>query len=96
MMSDLIITAVASVANGISDMESNQGIEQDEHSTNNYKQPARGEQNGSAVLTEMDVVRIRHYHSEGLNPQKLARRYNVTDVTIRNILNGKSWKHLKG
>lgn len=56
--------------------------------------PAKGERNGSAKLTAMDVVRIRDYHREGLGIKELANRYGVTDTNIRNIINHKTWKHI--
>lgn len=59
------------------------------------RRPAKGERNSGAKLTEMDVVRIRNYHNAGLSIRELANRYSVTDISIRNIINRKTWKHVE-
>lgn len=53
---------------------------------------ARGEDHAMAVLTEQQVVSaIRR----GLSHQEMAEELGITPGHAWNILNGKSWKHLK-
>lgn len=57
---------------------------------------ARGERNGSAVLTVADVTRIRQLHSSsGLSLKEIARRLSVSDVTIGHIVRRKTWQHVE-
>lgn len=51
----------------------------------------RGEKINTAKLNESDIKVI--HRSSASNPQ-LAKEYNVTRHTIRNIRAGKTWKHL--
>ena len=56
----------------------------------------QGEKNGRAKLTPDQVREIRRRgtpHYRGLH-QQLAREYGVNAMTIRNIINGKLWKHM--
>lgn len=56
-----------------------------------------GEHNGRAILTEKDVLEIRHtYVTEkkyGLR-QKLSKKYNMSEGLITKIHLGHLWKHL--
>ena len=53
----------------------------------------RGSTNGSAKLTEQQVLDI--FHDERL-PTRIAEDYGVDHTTVRNIKNGKNWAHLTG
>lgn len=54
-----------------------------------------GERNGTAKLTEQDVLRIYDlYRSRLLTQREIARLFNVADVTIEDILTGTTWRHL--
>ena len=57
----------------------------------------KGEDNPAARLTEDDVRFIREHHKSG-DPQfgtkALANHYHVSDTTIRNIVNFKTWKNV--
>ena len=64
-------------------------------SRNGPRQPARGERNNGAKLREMDVVRIRDYFKKGMTVKELANRYRLTDTSIRNIVNNKTWTHIE-
>jgi hypothetical protein len=56
---------------------------------------AIGERHGSAVLTETQVREIRALHSIGAYSQRgLARRYGVTQDTVRALLFGRTWRHV--
>lgn len=59
-----------------------------------YKKPTKGEANGRSILTEEQVNYCR---SEYIPRDKLygcralARKFNVSHVTMSNLLNNKSW-----
>lgn len=56
---------------------------------------ARGERQGSAKLTEAETVAIRkEYAAGGTTQGALARRYGVGQVTISEVILGKTWRHL--
>ncbi len=56
---------------------------------------ARGERAGGAKLTEAQVLAIRAEYQPGRGVWKrLARKYGVSDVMIRNIVLRKSWQHI--
>lgn len=48
-----------------------------------------------AKLTDAKVREIRQMHSAGMNAASISRRVGVTDGTIRFILKGVTWKHIK-
>lgn len=55
---------------------------------------ARGERNGVSKLTDKQVLKIRsHKRYRGLT-SKLAKKYNVSNSSIREILLGINWRHL--
>lgn len=55
----------------------------------------RGEQNGSAKLTEADVVEIRRRYAAGeMNQPQLARHYGVAKSQIWNVIARKTWRHI--
>lgn len=57
---------------------------------------ARGEQNGSAVLTEQQVREIiRRRHEEGVSAYRMAKEYGVSKGTIQFILSGQTWRHVE-
>jgi DNA-binding XRE family transcriptional regulator len=54
----------------------------------------RGECNGRAKLTQAVVDEIRRlYSAGGWTKSALAKRFGVSDVTIGNIIAGRTWKH---
>lgn len=54
-----------------------------------------GEKNGRAKLTSNDVLKIRQLHKEGVTNSELYKAYpQVSKVSIRDIINGKTWKNL--
>jgi hypothetical protein len=55
---------------------------------------AFGERSAKAVLTEGDVLAIRHDASRGMDRAALAKRHGVCAQTIVDIVTGKSWAHL--
>ena len=50
-----------------------------------------GEHNGNSVLTERDVVKIRQGLASGRSTYQLAYEYNVSQSTIMQIKQGKTW-----
>ena len=55
----------------------------------------QGSFNGHAKLTEEDVLNIRQLHKDGVTNSELYKLYpQVTPSSIRNIINGKTWKNL--
>lgn len=53
-----------------------------------------GESNGSAKLTEQDVIKIRRLYADGFGYKPIARRYNVTARTITLIVKRITWRHV--
>lgn len=56
---------------------------------------ARGEDQGSAKLTENDIREIRTKRAAGTKRRQLAKDYRVDETTIDNIVKRKSWKHVR-
>lgn len=54
----------------------------------------RGEAINTAKLREADVLEIRRLRSEGTKLSELAARFSVAWYTIRDIVRGRTWKHL--
>ncbi len=55
---------------------------------------AIGSRNGSAQLTESDVVELRLLAAGGTKQSDLARRYGVSENTISNIVRRRKWRHV--
>lgn len=56
----------------------------------------RGEQIGTAILTERQVTQIRRAYASGAFTQtELARLYGIKQATVSNIVTGKRWRHLE-
>lgn len=55
-----------------------------------------GEAQHLSKLTEQDVLDIRQLYKDNLhiNKRKLREKYGVSEGTIRQVLNGTTWKHL--
>lgn len=69
---------------------------------NNLRTPARiesqprGPSHGMAKLTEAEVLSIIDKFLEGETTKaSLAKEFNVSRAMVRNIINGKNWKHLQ-
>lgn len=56
---------------------------------------AIGERQGAARLTVDDVRLIRDLHSGGCNTASIARTFGVGRTTIRRVLTGETWAHVK-
>ncbi len=69
--------------------------ENDNHSRYYLGNLKRGEENGSAKLTEEQVKQIRLRYATGMFSQPdLARQYGVDQATIWRIIHRKTWKHI--
>lgn len=53
-----------------------------------------GSTNGSAKLTEQDVLAIRAAHNSGESKTALAKKYGVSFMTIHPIVTRKTWAHI--
>lgn len=58
---------------------------------NNYDKLVRGRQ--YSKLTHEEAEYIKFHATESVN--ELAKKYNVSETTIKAIKEGKSWKHIK-
>lgn len=57
--------------------------------------PRRGEDNGRAILTAKDVIKIRAvWDNGGITIAQLARKYSVAWEHMKRIVNRKLWKHI--
>lgn len=58
----------------------------------------KGAGNGSAKLTEDQVIQIKKEYKKGswkFSSVKLGKKYNVESTAILNIVNGKTWTNIK-
>jgi len=56
---------------------------------------AFGERQGSAKLTNKKVLTIRKLYESGrYSMRKLAKRYNVSAMTIHAVISRENWSHL--
>jgi len=57
---------------------------------------AKGEKNGQSILTNDIVIEliIKIYNNEFKSIQEISKYYNVSWHTIRDVLHGKTWKHI--
>ena len=61
----------------------------------NRRRYALGEQRKNSILTSRDVVEIRRLISLKNTQHSIANKFNVKPGTIQNIVDGKTWKHVK-
>ena len=54
----------------------------------------KGERNPKAILTNQQVIEIRHHHTLGLTVDFLAQEYGVSISCIERILTRRSWQHV--
>jgi len=66
----------------------------DRHGTHLYPELYRGERNGSARLTEADVIAIRE--AADVLYRDLAARYGITATAVGYIRRGETWQHVGG
>lgn len=62
---------------------------------NNLQYVLKGEEIGNSKLTEENVLYIRaNFKPRIITRSKLAEMFNVKEATIKDVLRGKTWKHL--
>lgn len=63
---------------------------------NMVKDMPKGEDHPLSNLSEKDVLEIRTLYNEGnyISKTSLARHYGIGESTLRQIVNGVTWKHL--
>lgn len=62
-----------------------------------YNGPARirrGDDNKCSKMTSEQVREIRRLRAEGVGPTEIAETIGVTNAMVKNVIYGKSWKHL--
>ncbi|HBQ5645167.1 TPA: HNH endonuclease [Klebsiella variicola] len=65
------------------------------HAYDNGLQTAKGEANGRAKLTEIEVMEMRSLHSlSGVEVSMLAEMYGVHPRTALDVVRRKSWAHI--
>lgn len=56
-----------------------------------------GEANSQAKLSKEDVIRIRMIYKRGVITQRMiAAEYGITRESVKDILQGKNWRHIPG
>lgn len=55
----------------------------------------RGERNGQAILSEVDVIEIIKQLQNRMSLTTLAKKYGVTKAAISKIRTGRTWRHLQ-
>lgn len=55
----------------------------------------KGEQNGMARTTRLDVIAMREAHKKGDSITKIARDFNLHHRTVSNIVNYRTWRDIK-
>lgn len=54
----------------------------------------RGETHPNAKLSNDDVLKIRDLYKKGFSINVIARNFKVSQWTIKEIVEGKTWTHL--
>jgi hypothetical protein len=54
----------------------------------------RGSKNARSVLRESDIPEIRRRAKAGTTRAQLAREYGITWAAMRDVVNGKHWRHV--
>ena len=78
--------------NWVENLEWADRSEQELHAFATGLKSSRGSSNSNAKLTANDVVKIRGNSKKDI--KLMASVFKVSEATIRNVLAGKTWKHL--
>lgn len=79
--------------NAVSNLEYVTYSENTKHAFAALKLDFKGENNGRALLSRMQVRRIRRLYSEGVSQRKLAERFSMSRSAIVAIVRGRNWAH---
>ncbi len=55
----------------------------------------KGVNNGRSKLFDIDVIEIRNMSRSGISLSDISRQFDVSVTQIKNIVSGKSWKHIE-
>jgi len=55
---------------------------------------AKGSKNGNSKLCEEDVIKIKYLLENGETTHVIGKLFNISEVQIGNIKNGKQWTHV--
>ena len=67
----------------------------EENKKKHHGKTKQGTKNPKAKLTEEQVIKIRQLHKDGVSNSELYKAFpQVSSTSIRDIINGKTWKHL--
>ena len=67
----------------------------EENKKKHHGKTKQGTKNPKAKLTEEQVIKIRQLHKDGVSNSELYKTFpQVSSTSIRDIINGKTWKHL--
>lgn len=54
-----------------------------------------GENASQSKLKNKDVINIKYLYNKGISQGKIAKRYNINQTSVHNIVKGKTWGHIK-
>jgi hypothetical protein len=80
--------------NNLDNLEWCSEMDNRQHARKIFNDTAYGEACNLSKLTEQQVREIRANGKNGRTNEQIAKLYNVSHETIRNVLNGNSWKHI--
>lgn len=61
----------------------------------NCVRPKKGEKNGMSRLTEEIIKEVRALYAGGVLQDALAKRYEISQTHVSNIVNRKTWWHVR-
>lgn len=56
---------------------------------------ARGSKVANSKITESDVIEIKRMRAEGMKQIEIGRIFGIQQITVSNILTGKTWRHVQ-
>ena len=65
------------------------------HAICNRPRKLLGEKVGTSKLKEEDIPKIRKLYKDGISKRGIARMFSVEPKTIRSLLSGETWIHIK-
>jgi hypothetical protein len=65
------------------------------HGTKNHPETVRGENNGRAKMTKLDVIEIRRRKRLGEKDEDVAKNFGITKGAVWFISTGRTWKSVR-